>query len=378
MHMECRLTGITGSIQRMQSTVRSRAACMIKSIIAVFTVVVGLAATSQSVEAYTYTYNDDKAGLIIVGDRLVHAAIGNLFGLVTGRLSEVTNAMRHMASGEPSRAAGNASSVADGQFHAWVASGATFFENDDTGITADFDGDVIHVAGGVDAVIHGRTLVGLGAAFEYSNVDTDFNLGQLEGHGLLVFPYFSHVFNTIFSIDGHVGYGMIDYDMDRMFGTITGSTNADRFFLAVTGHAEAEWNDIIFGGAVGFDYATEHQDAFIESDGTGVASQTIDLGQVDLTGRVTYDHETANGFVRPFVFASLEYDVISERGAVLNATGARGERDDLGAVFGGGLDVQLNDTVRFTLEGQIDPFRGSFESYGVTGKLRISLDSLFD
>lgn len=253
----------------------------------------------------------------------------------------------------------------------WVQGSYTWVENDAT--ISKFDGNVLTGMVGVDYKFNDRFMVGISGGYESTDLDTTFNKGNLDATGYMVAPYLSFRFNKNFSVDATGGYAWLSYDMDRKDAANnqkwTGSTDATRSFGAIqlnADHAIKKWN---LSANIGALYSSEEKDQFIERSGSErrtIASQTTDLGQGFLGGRVGYDF----GVVMPYVLARAEWDFSKDEITVATSQ-VRPDDDDFGLRLGAGLNIYAGSFVTGTIQGETVLLRDDYTEHKALAKIRV-------
>jgi hypothetical protein len=132
------------------------------------------------------------------------------------------------------------------------------------------------------------------------------------------------------------GFSYIDIDQYRTApGTnnrVTSSTESSRLFFAGNVNATKQYANWLLTGRVGLLWAGEGQDAFTESDGTPVATEDFEVGQLRAGGDAAYPM----GNWEPYGSLMFEYDYV--RTDILVAPGQeKAANDHTGAVMGLGL-----------------------------------------
>jgi len=229
------------------------------------------------------------------------------------------------------------------KFGLWMSGSWTDLEND-LSSTA-FDGDLFLFMGGFDHMFTSRLLVGLALGYEWSDLDTTFNNGTLDSGGFTVSPYAAYLFTDYLSADVMVSYTILNYDVARAGGNITGSYGAERFMVS-TGlnyfYLMDNWN---FGAGLGYMYSNEDVDRFIESNGTINNKRDADLGEVRFGGRVGYFFDK----FEPYFSAYYVYDASMEEIIVAqNQEQPANDRDEVETTLG--LNYTPTDAIRCGLE----------------------------
>jgi len=353
--------------------------------------IAGSVFVAGAAHASSYAYGTNAASNTVVAPKVVQTASTQTASLISSRVSAaVSGATGTIApGGGPSApvggpapvslipggkgfSAGNGDGKASGsapkRFGVWANASYTYLEN--TQANSNFDGDVVNAMAGADYLLTDRILVGLALGYENQDITTKFNAGKLEGNGFTVSPYVAFILNKNISFDLTIGHSWVDYDVSRSNGTITGSTEGDRWFGVANANFTTNINRWQLGATAGYLYTQEKQDAYNESNGRGVDSVYVHLGQARLTGKAGYLIPTGFGYLNPYGSARIEYDVVKNPAAVIDASGTKASNDDFGVTFGLGVSAGIGDSTTVNLEGNTTQFREDLNVYGVSGNVR--------
>jgi outer membrane autotransporter protein len=215
--------------------------------------------------------------------------------------------------------------------------------------------------------ISDRTLVFGGLVTERLDTDTLFNDGHIDNRGLGLAIGADYRVNDAFFLTGIIGYMGLDYDVSRSGGAITGSFDADRTFVDLSGDyiSKAGNADILLG--FGLLYVNQKNDGYTESGGAAVDAFTSEQLSGKLSARTFWGQ---TGTMRPYVDADAlfrisgnsglsptldpgdEADWTARVGLGVQQIGAESGFDaGIGANFGDdsfeGLDAKLKYTLRF-------------------------------
>lgn len=367
-----------------------------KQIIVGVGALAGSVAVSGVAHAGTYTYGANAAGNVVVIAEATKVASSQAAGLIGSRVSNAVSSaigggfgggggagggmglnVNRQSSLAPSGngltaglgdGKGKASGSAPQRAGVWLNGAYNWLENKQEG--AKFDGGITNVMGGADYLVTDRILVGLAAGYENQDIKTKFNNGKMEGNGLTLAPYFAFILNKNISFDLTVGHSWVDYDVSRGNGSITGSTNGDRWFSTVNANYGTTINNWQLGAALGYLYTQEKQDAYNESNGNRVDATDTHLGQARLTGKVGYLAPTSFGYLNPYGSARLEYDLVKDAPGTVDAAGTLASHDNFGVTFGLGVAAGIGDATTVNLEGTTTQFRDNQNVYGVSGTVR--------
>lgn len=263
---------------------------------------------------------------------------------------------------------GMSAGATPGRLGVWVSGGYTGFE-DELSSTA-YDAEAYNVLTGADYQFNDRFLAGLALGYESSDIDTHFNTGNISSDGWTISPYAGYVLNRYFTVDVSAGFSTVDYEMLRIHPvtgtTITGGTDASRWFMSGNLNGYYAFNRVLLSGKVGYLYSIEDQDGYTETDGTANPQRDLHLGQIRVGGQVGYDL----GKVQPYITTTYVYDTTREK--VRAAAGqAQPANDRSGVDVGGGVRFALSDRVTGGVQGTTHLGRSNFDSVSVNGNLRI-------
>jgi outer membrane autotransporter protein len=253
----------------------------------------------------------------------------------------------------------------------WIQSGYTYVDNDENG--GQFDGNIISVVAGFDykpAKFNNKLVVGIAAGYENLDIDTAFNNGTFEGDGFTITPYAGYSFNKHWSISALAGIGFIDYENSRNNGGVNGDFEALRAFGSVnlTGNyrLKNKWRLTPSAGVMGL---WEEQDSYNET-GTSTAAvgkTSVHLVRINAGLEVGYQIKKS---IEPFVSARLQYDP-DRNSAVTLTTGSTASDDELGGVFGAGLNLsgkKVNGQIKY----ETQQFKNELQTHSVIGRVRFN------
>jgi hypothetical protein len=225
-----------------------------------------------------------------------------------------------------------------------------------------FNGRLWTVAAGLDYRFTPNLVGGLSGAWENVDLDTTFNRGTFEGDGWTVAPYIAYMFNQNFSLDLTGGYSNLSYDMKRIDPgdntSISGKTDANRYFGAFNLNANTDYNNWRFGGRVGTLYANERKDSFTESNQNRVLDHNARLGRALVGGRVGY---LFGNIFEPFFDATYRYDY---------SDGNAHDHDDI--LLKGGAKFYAGSMAVGMIEASTPVLRDDTNQWSVMGTIRLS------
>lgn len=259
---------------------------------------------------------------------------------------------------------GRAAGGKEVRFGAWIQGSYTWIDNTQSG--GEFDGNVTNILAGLDYKANDRMVIGVSAGYENTDIDTTFNRGTFEGDGLSVAPYLGLNLTPNWSASASIGYSDLSYDSRN--GTLgrTGSFDAERWFGSVGLDGNYRFNKVRISPTIGVLYMEESQDSYTDSAGGFVASQKIKLGRISAGGTVGY----LMGRVEPYAKLVGEYD-FERPDAVTLGNGQLSHNDDMGAIVGVGMNIQLTDTMTGNVEGSYNTLgREDIDVYATKARLQ--------
>jgi len=205
----------------------------------------------------------------------------------------------------------------------------TYSDYDNDLSTTAFDGNNHSFLGGVDFAFWENTVLGVAFGYDNGDIDTTFNLGQIDTDSYTIAPYFGALLTDTLSIDFNMGYSRVEYDQFRTDpttgGRVTSSPDADRWFGALNLNGVAYYDKWILGGRVGALWAKSVIDSFTESDGTLVAKTRNRVGEGVIAGDVAYSYQN----YEPFLNLSYQYDFELTKLVVTNGPQPSDDPDDV-------------------------------------------------
>ena len=251
-------------------------------------------------------------------------------------------------------------------YGAWVSYSYVDFNND-FAATA-FDGHRHGGLTGIDISPRENVLLGLAAGYEDNTIDTDFNRGHQQTDGFTIAPYFGALLTDTWSLNASAGYSSLSTDQFRTLpGTttqVTSSPDHDRWFATVNLNGLTTYGNWVLGGQLGFLYALDSQNTFVESDGTQIAGLDSRLGQFNVGGEAAY----SLGAYEPFARFSYEYDLRQTKVGVIG--GPQPSFDDDDVLLGFGVRYFGMNNLTGNLEINTRLGREDYNEYSLTGTIR--------
>lgn len=212
-----------------------------------------------------------------------------------------------------------------------------------------------------------QTLVFGGLITEQVQADTPLNQGTIDATGLGLTAGADFMVNDRFYLSGILGLMRLDYDVSRTAGLDTGSFEARRGFIDLSGDyiTKAGRADLLLG--FGLLYVNQKNDGYMESGGATVDAFSSERLSGKLSSRAVWG---TDGAVRPYVDAETSFRLSGSSGldaalapdhsddwsgrlafGIQRATASSGFDLGIGANFGTGsfegLDANLRYALRF-------------------------------
>jgi len=248
-------------------------------------------------------------------------------------------------------------------FTVWGHGSFTSVDNDYVSGANDsrYDGDVWGYNLGLDYRFDDALIAGLSLGYNDTDLTTSFNNGSYRETGWTASPYVIYRPVQNLTISGEAGYGMSDIDVMRDNGTISGSTDSDIWYAALTTSYRVRPVDTIplsLTPSVAVLIASKTVDAYSESDGKANPTGRSNTRQIKPAIEAAYDFTPTQSLtVTPFVETGLTYDFTDE----IN-------NDKTAFNLGGG--VRLSDAMtglNAALEGNYLAGRADYAEYTIGG-----------
>ena len=159
--------------------------------------------------------------------------------------------------------------------------------------------------------INNRTMIFGGLIMEHLDVDTPYNRGRIDGDGVGFALGIDHRINSAFYVTGIVGAMGMEYDVSRNSGAFTGSFDASRNFVDLSGDYTLRVDPVDIMLGFGLLYVRQKNDPYVESGGATVAGFTSDQLSGRLSARGMWGHQ---GAIRPYVEAETWFRLSGSSG----------------------------------------------------------------
>ncbi|MEQ8390174.1 MAG: autotransporter outer membrane beta-barrel domain-containing protein [Thalassospira sp.] len=250
-------------------------------------------------------------------------------------------------------------------FTVWGHGSFTSVENDFVSGTNDsrYDGDVWGYNLGLDYRFADALIAGLSLGYTDTDLTTSFNNGSYRETGWTASPYVIYRPIKNLTISGEAGYGMGDIDVTRDNNAVSGTTESDMWYAALTTSYRLSPVDTLpvsLTPSLAFLAARKTVDAFTESNGTQNTSSRSNTRQIKPAIEAAYDFTPTQSLtVSPFLETGLVYDFTDE----IN-------NDKTAFNIGGG--VRLSDAItglNAALEGTYLAGRSDYREYTIGGTI---------
>ncbi len=258
---------------------------------------------------------------------------------------------------------GMAGGGAASKFGVWTQGTYSYIDRAESGL--EMSGHAYNLVAGADYKVTDTFLAGLALAWEYSDLDTDFNRGTFSGSGISAVPYIGITLTPNWTMDLSGGYGWLSYDSDRNNGAITGNYNARRTFATGNLTGSFAHNNWRFQPKAGVSYIHEFQDSYTESNGAAVDSDTIEFGRLSGGTKIGY----AVGNSVPYIKVMAEWDFLRPD-AVLKSNGQASSTSDGGGVIGLGYEIYSGGFIGSVEANYNSLFREDLDLYTVALRAR--------
>ncbi|KZD06871.1 MULTISPECIES: autotransporter outer membrane beta-barrel domain-containing protein [Thalassospira] len=248
-------------------------------------------------------------------------------------------------------------------FTVWGHGSFTAVDNDHVNGTTDsrYDGDVWGYNIGLDYRFADALIAGLSLGYNDTDLTTAFNNGSYQETGWVASPYVIYRPMENLTIAGEAGYGMGDIDVTRDNGAVSGNTESDMWYAALTTSYRArpiETLPVSLTPSLAFIAARKTVDAYRESDGTNNDTSRSNTRQIRPAIEAAYDFTPTQSLtISPFLETGLIHDFTDE----IN-------NDKTAFNIGGG--VRLSDRLTgldAALEGNYLAGRADYTEYTIGG-----------
>jgi hypothetical protein len=254
----------------------------------------------------------------------------------------------------------------------WV-SGMSYSLENEFSRTA-FHGTTQNMLFGFDMTRSEKFVAGLSVGYETSNFVTTFNTGNERTTGFNVNPYFAYLLSDTWSVDLILGYGQFNTRQSRTIGTAVPLVIAavDSEFKSTRGFASANLTNISMvgdwklTGSLGALGSRREQDAYVETDGTAIASSKLTAEQYSLLAEAAYGRGKSETF-----FGAM-YQYSTDPVKVQFVTGQQPPDDPDSVLLSAGWRYFGKDlTANFVFSGRVG--QEQVKEYGFSMVLRVDL-----
>ncbi len=246
----------------------------------------------------------------------------------------------------------------------WGHGSYTSVDNDYVSGSTDsrYDGDVWGYNIGVDYRVAENLTTGVSLGYSDTELTTTFNNGTYDEAGWVFSPYAIYSPIAGLNLVVEAGYGMGDIDVTRSNGSISGKTDSDLWYGALSAsyrYRPVDETPLSVSPSLAVLAARKTVDSYTESGGTAVGETRSNTRQVKPAVEMAYDVYQGSLTLSPFVEAGMTYDFTDE----IN--------DDATAFnLGGGLRLYDSETgLNGSLEGNYLIGRTDYTEYTLAGTI---------
>lgn len=247
----------------------------------------------------------------------------------------------------------------------WVNGAYNHIDNDF--LASRFEGSASSIAAGIDNRFKDWLVAGVAVGYEFSDIDTQFNFGTVEGTGVSVTPYVAVRVAKSTVLDFSGSYAWLQTDITRAKGAVTGAHDSTRYTLAANITQDFSTNKLLLQATAGFVYMEQKNDAYRESAGTLISNTVTTIGQVRVGGKVGYKFKN---FI-PYFQVRYENDVDDVGSSVSTTALVSQPIDDDGFFLAVGTEMRLSNFITGKIEFSSVEAREELHNYGVSGTVRI-------
>ena len=224
----------------------------------------------------------------------------------------------------------------------WSSIDQSNFENNFS--RTKYDGKTRSILVGVDYSFTDNIVAGMALGYEKSDIDTDFNFGQMDSTGISFSPYLGITFSETWSADVALGYTNLDHDQYRLQAGTRIDSNVDsvRWFISSNLNGNWQLDQMLLSLHGGFIHAENTDDAYTESNNIRVRSQKSSITTLNIGGDVAY----AIGDFEPFLSVTYNRDTTDTVTTLSTGSQPSDDRDDfmvgLGTRFFHNSGLSLN------------------------------------
>ncbi|MEM8975244.1 MAG: autotransporter outer membrane beta-barrel domain-containing protein [Pseudomonadota bacterium] len=258
----------------------------------------------------------------------------------------------------------------------WAAGGLSRVDSSRTGNS--FDGDLTFARSGFDYLVTNSFLVGAFGGYDKADAQFESLLIDLNSRAKIAGGYFGYKMTRAMTglpvdlvLDGQGSYAWIDYDVHDNSALTDGDFDAKRFagslsLTAVFLQSLGQRGNLKVLPKVGVTYVSEKQDAYTDSGGNEIGSQTISLGQLTFGSSVFVPIRRG---VEIFGRVEGQWD-FNDIGVITTSTGSTYKPDDFGVVVGGGVRAELDEKTVVRVEGATQGLgRKDYNQSSVLGRI---------
>lgn len=271
----------------------------------------------------------------------------------------------------PGDSSGAGSGIGGDSESLWISGTTNSLENEFSRTA--FYGATHNLLVGADLTRSDKYVLGVSVGHEASNYVTTFNTGNEKTRGFNLNPYFALLLSDSWSVDLIAGYGDFNTKQSRTAVALPGilvpvgsEFSSKRGFVSTNLTNVSTWGDWKLTGSLGYLGTRREQDAYVETDGTSVASSKQTAKQWNLLGEIAYGRGNSETFLGAL------YENTKDPQKVVFATGEQPANDPDSVLlsagwrhFGKGLTANFMFSSRVAQE--------QVKEYGFSMVLRVDL-----
>jgi len=252
---------------------------------------------------------------------------------------------------------GLSAGAAPATFGVWVDASGSYISNDAAGKA--YEGGGPTFLSGIDATIGNAWVVGFSAGYNRADLNVNIFDGNRVTEGAIVGPYVSYIVNDHVTVDASFTYTRLSTNFTTgPTNPVSGSFNSNRFASAANVNYFDALGPVSIVGSVGYAYAYEHADRFLDSVARAFGTSVDRYGAVKLGLELSYPM----GAFEPYLPLGYEYDTTTPQdGAGRSAV-----------LLGVGLRYTLSDTLKAGLVATTEELRSHQRDATIAANLRYS------
>ena len=294
------------------------------------------------------TFEQNAPGNLATTTAAINSFVRTTLPAITNRINSAFRKSASFFSSDNNVYTVSGMSAGDGDrppIGAWAGYSFTDSSNDFT--TTAFSSDRHTAILGLDTMPSDNLLLGLSVSLERAKTKTRFNSGEQNATAISVTPYAGYLLSDWLTLDAALGFGSVSTDQFRTLGAtrISSDLHSTRIYGSLNATGTWAFDRLLASSRVGFLYATQDDDRFLESNGAAVADSRAKVGRLLLGGELAYSLAAWE----PYVSGTFEHDFTSSKAAA-TAGVAQPKNDDTDLLFAVGLRYYGKNDLSGSLE----------------------------